>query len=229
MSTPSRIAIDGPAASGKTSVGNQIARELGYRFIDTGLMYRAMAWAAVRDGLPHTETDQLTQLANTVHIDLVSGPVNGKSHLLLDGTDITNSLRTNQVESIVSAISSISGIRLAMVKHQRQIARNGSIVMVGRDIGTVVLPDANLKIFLTATPEERARRRQEEMAHAEHKKTFRQILDELNKRDSIDSNRNDSPLRIGADSVLIDSSDMNQTEVVKYILDMIKGQNGNSI
>ncbi|SVD81861.1 uncharacterized protein METZ01_LOCUS434715, partial [marine metagenome] len=159
MSTPSKIAIDGPVASGKTSVGNQLAKVLGYRFIDTGLMYRAMSWAAVRDGVHHSQTNQLTQLANALHINLVTEPENGNSHLLLDGEDITNGLRTHQVESIVSAISSITGVRLAMVKHQREIAKNGRIVMVGRDIGTVVLPDAHLKIFLTATPEERAKRR----------------------------------------------------------------------
>lgn len=225
MKTTSTIAIDGPVASGKTSVGIELAKQLGFRFIDTGLMYRAVTWAALRDNIDTSNQTHLTQLSSSLIIEL--GPISDAGgdqlpHILVDGSDVTAELRSSNVEALVSAISSIKGVRTAMVEQQRKIAQHGKIVMVGRDITSVVLPTADLKIFLTASAENRAQRRYEENLGTKKSKPLNEILADLNRRDSLDIERTDSPLTLVSDSILIDTTDMTKEKVVKYIINLVR-------
>ncbi|MCS7207697.1 MAG: (d)CMP kinase, partial [Dehalococcoidia bacterium] len=154
------IALDGPVAAGKTAVGKALAQRLGWRFLDTGAMYRAVAWAAWQRGISPSDGDALTALANTLTIELVNGP---DPRWLVDGQDVTPFLRLPQVEAIVSQVSAVPGVRRALVARQRALAQEGNIIVAGRDIGTVVLPDAPLKVFLLASVETRAMRRWREL------------------------------------------------------------------
>ena len=211
------LAIDGPAASGKSVVGGEVARRLGIRFLDTGTMYRAITWASILGGVDSGSADELSSLAACTLIDLVT--CSGEDRLLLDGDDITDRLRLPEVDSKVSAVSAVTGVRRALVAQQRAIAADGQIVMCGRDIGTVVLPEARPKVFLTASVEVRARRRASEMSHCAD---YGQVLDDLRRRDRIDSERDDSPLRPAMDATIICSDDMTIEEVVAEILAKVR-------
>ncbi|CAI8035817.1 Cytidylate kinase, partial [Geodia barretti] len=151
LAKPSTIAIDGPVASGKTAVGGLLALRLAYRFIDTGVMYRAVTWAALRDGVSPEDETEVTALANRIQIEVAYSDTLGGPRIMVDGREVAGELRSRDVDGWVSLVSSYSGVRRAMVARQRDMAREGRIVMVGRDIGTVVLPDADLKVFLTAS------------------------------------------------------------------------------
>ena len=211
------VAIDGPSASGKSVIGREVARRLGIRFLDTGIMYRAVTWASIRVGIDPGREQELTSLAADSEIRLTS--VCEEDRLLLDGDDITDRLRLPEVDAAVSAVSAVSGVRSALVAQQRAIASDGPIVMCGRDIGTVVLPDACLKVFLTATVEVRARRRAAENAkNADYVK----IMDELTRRDRIDSDREDSPLRPAEDAITIPTDSMTIEEVVQAIISKVR-------
>lgn len=211
------VSIDGPAASGKSVIGREVARRLGIRFLDTGIMYRAVTWASIRRGIDPGREHELTSLADCSEIRLVS--VCEDDRLLLDGDDITDRIRLAEVDAAVSAVSAVSGVRRALVSQQRAIAADGPIVMSGRDIGTVVLPDACVKVFLTATVEVRARRRAaEEAGRADYKK----IMDDLARRDGIDSERKDSPLRPAEDAITIATDNMTIEEVVNEILSKVQ-------
>ena len=219
------MAIDGPAASGKTVVGKELARRLDIRFLDTGTMYRAVTWASIRHEIHPDRTDDLSALASRADMGLVA--VAGEDRLLLDGEDITDSLRLPEVDANVSAVSAISGVRRALVAQQRAIAAGGAIVMCGRDIGTVVLPDASVKVFLTASAEVRAARRVEDMRQSQERVDYDRVdydkvLDALRRRDEIDSARDDSPLRPAADATIIRSDDMTIEEVVTEILSKVR-------
>jgi cytidylate kinase len=215
MVPPYIIAIDGPAASGKSTLGLRLAGSLGYLFFDTGVMYRAVTWAALVRGLEINDEKAVTQLAETAQIDVRPSSQNDgrTSDVLLDGVDITWETRRTDVEASVSPVSAYRGVRQALASQQRRIGQRGRIVMVGRDIGTVVLPEADLKIYLDASAEERARRRYEEILQRGGKADYEQILAGMRKRDEIDSTRSFSPLQAAADAVILDSDKLNADEV----------------
>ena len=215
MIPPYIIAIDGPAASGKSTLGLRLAESLGYLFFDTGVMYRAVTWAAIVKGLEINDEKAVTQLAETAQIDVRPSSQNDgrTSDVLLDGVDITWETRRPDVEANVSPVSAYRGVREALASQQRRIGQRGRIVMVGRDIGTVVLPEADLKIYLDASAEERARRRYEEILRHGGKADYEQILAGMRKRDEIDSTRYFSPLQAAADAVILDSDKLNADEV----------------
>ena len=209
MPEPFAIAIDGPAASGKTSVGRRTAELLGFRFLDTGWMYRAAAWAALRGRAALGDEDGLIALAEGLAFDFVL--CGGEHRVLVDGADVTDRLKDRVVAGASSAIAAVSGVRRVLVARQRAIARQGPIVMVGRDIGTVVLADAPVKVYLTASVEVRAARRHREFRAAGNPVSYCQVVSDLMRRDKMDSERDDSPLRpaggaihVGTDGVSVD-------------------------
>ena len=197
-------AIDGPSASGKSTLGRMLARALKLLYIDTGSMYRAVALATIEAEIDPSDKDAVTALANEIEIDLKGDPES--LSVLLNGRDVTNQIRTERVTDMSSIVSTIPGVRHAMVERQRTIAKRGA-VLNGRDIGTVVFPDADIKFFLTAGPEERAERRyKEDQITAASSATFAETLADLIERDRRDSTRADSPLKVADDAIVIDST-----------------------
>lgn len=222
---PSIIAIDGPAASGKSTVGELLARKLDYLYFDTGIMYRAVTWAALRRLNAVDDENEVTRLARAVDIDVLpptrdDGRI---SDVVLDGVDITWEIRLPEVEANVSQVSAYAGVREAMTSQQRRIGLRGRVVMVGRDIGTVVLPNAELKIYLDACVEERARRRFEELQRRGEPADYEKILKAMKKRDDIDSTRVVAPLRAAEDAIRICSDGITAEQVVNQILNFAGG------
>jgi cytidylate kinase len=219
----SLIAIDGPAASGKSTVGRLLAEKLNFLYLDTGCMYRAVTWAALQHEIGVANETAVTQLAHDIQIDIQ--PVleeDGRHYtVLVDGQDITWELRSPAVDANVSLVSSYLGVREEMVKRQRAFGQRGAVVMVGRDIGTVVMPNAPLKLFITASAEERARRRTQDRQAQGHAADYEHILADVQRRDNIDSNREHSPLRPAADAIRIDSTDRSPAGIVDAIMQMI--------
>jgi cytidylate kinase len=195
------VAIDGPASSGKSSVGAAAARELGYRFCDTGLLYRAVTWLALRRGVPATDTGGLVGLVDEV--EFAQDAEGRLAHVLVDGVDHTDDVRRPDVDEAVSAVSAVPELRVALLDRQRGLARPGAIVMAGRDIGTVVLPDADLKIYLEASADERAARRARERGVEPDSPEGLAILAQLRRRDELDRTRPVAPLRPAIDAVVI--------------------------
>lgn len=219
MNYPNIIAIDGPAASGKTTIANQLAERWGYLFFDTGVMYRAVTWLALERGLSTKDEDAVSQLAREVQIDVLPPSVeDGREYdVLADGIDVTWKIRAPQVDKKVSRVSAYPGVRTALTAQQRRIGLRGKVIMVGRDIGTVVLPEADLKIYLDASVEERAQRRYRQRLDRGEKAEYTKILKILQKRDRIDSTREVAPLCAAADAVVINTDDMTVKEVVSRI------------
>lgn len=217
---PTIIAIDGPAASGKSTLGAALAQKLGYLYFDTGVMYRAVTWAALKRGLDINDEQAVTQLAQELDID-VTEPTQADGRLCsvwCDGVDVTWATRTPEVDANVSAVSAYPGVRAAMVAQQRHIGQRGRVVMVGRDIGTVVLPDAPLKIYLDATAEERARRRFEEVcARGGETQSYEEILAAMKRRDAYDSSRATAPLKPAVDAVIVDSTNLDVAQVIARV------------
>jgi cytidylate kinase len=216
LRAPDWIAVDGSAASGKSSVGRTLAKRLGYRFLDTGVMYRAITWAALDRGIdPHDEAS-LTELATDVDMAVHLPPAGsaGAAAVLIDGKDVTERLRAPEVDEHVSAVSRVAGVREALVRRQREIAKAGRIVMAGRDIGTVVLKDAPLKLYLDASLEERARRRHADFVRVGHESSEEAVLEDLRRRDQRDSGRDISPMKPADDAIVIDTDGMTEEEVV---------------
>lgn len=222
MPRPSTIAIDGPVAAGKTAVGTLLAQRLGYRFVDTGSMYRAITWAALKENVALEDEEALAELAQRVQIELVGSNGWEGPGITVDGQDITKGLRTKEVEQGVSLISQYRRVRQAMVARQRAMAQEGKVVMAGRDIGTVVLPNADLGIFLTASPEVRARRRHRELAEMGQSPEFQEVLEGLLRRDKLDTERADSPLRPAEGARIIDTDQMDLAQVVECILALME-------
>ena len=218
MSRSSTIAIDGPVAAGKSAVGTLLASRLGYRFIDTGVMYRAITWAVLKDGLDPNDEAAVTALAEESVIEVSGADGAGVSRISVNGHDVTGMLRTKDVEQGVSLISRFTGVRAAMVARQRALAGEGMLIMAGRDIGTVVLPDADLKIFLTASAEERARRRHQEMQEAGQTIELEQVLSELQQRDKLDMERENSPLRPAEGAYMLNTDSIGIDQVVERII-----------
>ena len=212
---PRFIAIDGPAASGKSTLGKHLADSLGYLFFDTGLMYRAVTWLALQRGLDVNDEAVVTALAEEVLIDVrPPSKQDGRAcDVLVSGEDITWETRRPEVDANVSVISTYAGVRQALTLQQRRIGMRGRVVMVGRDIGTVVLPEADLKIYLEASPDERARRRHRELIGRGGQADYDEILYNVIDRDQIDSTRAVAPLRPAADAVVIDSDYLTADEV----------------
>jgi cytidylate kinase len=212
-----KIAIDGPAASGKSTIGCILAEKLGYLYLDTGVMYRAVTWAALDRGVPIEDEEAVTRLAETVTIEVIPATVeDGRQYsILANGRDITWEIRSPDVNRYVSPVSAYQGVRRALTQQQRRIARDGGVVMVGRDIGTVVLPDAEVKLYLDASLEERSQRRYLEYQQRGQCVTIDEVRENVMLRDRIDSTRDTAPLRPAEDAIVIDTTSMSITEVVE--------------
>jgi cytidylate kinase len=222
MPLPSTIAIDGRGATGKSTVGRILAWKLGYSFVDTGEMYRALAWLALHRKIDLTDEAMLSKLATEARIEVARQDGSGYNSVSVSGYDVTVEIYTPAVEAAVSQVAKVAGVREVLVAEQRRMAEEGKMVMSGRDIGTVVLPQAGLKVFLVASPEERARRRHAELGQ-KTKLTYEDILAELEKRDEIDSQRSLSPLRPASDAKTIDTEGLTPEEVADRIIDLAGG------
>ncbi|HXF03897.1 MAG TPA: (d)CMP kinase [Blastocatellia bacterium] len=213
------IAIDGPVGSGKSTVGRRLAERLGYRYMDTGAMYRALAWKALKAGIPLDDAEALTALAEQSEITLAGDATHLR--VLIDGEDVTDDIRSPEISRATSLISTIAGVRRALVAQQRRIAGEGNVVVEGRDIGTVVFPRADVKFYLDARVEVRARRRWEEERARGRQITLDEVTRQTRERDRRDAEREASPLRPADDAILIDSSDLTVDEVVERMMDII--------
>ena len=210
------IAIDGPAAAGKTAVGRELARTLGFAYLDTGIMYRAVTWLALHKGISVDDTTSLGDLARANPMGLVA---DDDTKIVVAGLTLGPELREPSVDSNVSAVSKATPVRQELVAQQRKTATEGKIVMIGRDIGTVVLPNADLKIYLTASPEVRAQRRWQEMKNRGESVELETVLKDTVNRDKTDSSREDSPLRPANDAWQLNTDGLNIPEVVQKIID----------
>jgi len=222
------IAIDGPSGAGKSTLGKMLAKKLNLLYLDTGAMYRAVALAVTRAGVPYRDIDRIADIAESSEIDLVGEPDAMK--VMLDGEDVSVDIRTLDAAQAASVVSTISEVRRIMVEHQRAIgeaARNGC-VLEGRDIGSIVFPNADIKFFLTAKPEARARRRHTEDQLKGRVSTYEQTLAEINERDERDVSREDSPLTISDDAIVIDTSELDLTEVFDQMLAKINESNASA-
>lgn len=213
------VAIDGPAGAGKSTIAKLAAEKLGYAYIDTGAMYRSVAWKFLQTGKAFDE-DFISGLSKTMLIDFK--PEAKINRVFVDGTEVTDAIRTPEVTAIVSRVAAIGAVREAMVDQQRRMGEAGGVLMDGRDIGTVVFPNAQLKVFLTASVEERARRRYEEMVAKGQQVDLKQLQADIAERDKQDSERAISPLRQAEDALLLDTSDMGISEVTDRILQLVQ-------
>jgi cytidylate kinase len=223
MGIPQIIAIDGPAASGKSTLGKMLAEELGYLFFDTGVMYRAVTWLILQRGIAVEEEAAITALADNTPIEVRPPSVlDGRAYdIWVEGEDITWEIRRREVDAKVSAISAYRGVRQAMTAQQRRIGLRGRVVMVGRDIGTVVLPEAGLKIYLDASSTERARRRYHELVGRGEPAVYSDILSAMLTRDQIDSNREIAPLRPAGDAIIINSDNLDIDQVFNLVKKLV--------
>jgi len=213
------IAIDGPAGAGKSTIAQIAAKELGYTYIDTGAMYRAVAWKVLQTG--ETVTDDLI-VRVVKDIDVVLSYTDGKTKVFVDGTEVSGEIRTPEVSGIVSQVARLAPVRVKMVDLQRQMAAKGAVVMDGRDIATNVLPNADVKIFLTASIEERAARRGKELREKGYDVDMAKLQRDIAARDKADSEREISPLVQAEDAVLVDTTGMTIPEVVARIMELCK-------
>ncbi len=225
MSDSVTIAVDGPAGTGKSSVSRGLARALGARYLDTGSMYRIVTLAALRAGVDVNDAAAVGALAD--HVDMAVGFDPDEERSYLGGEDVSAEIRGDAVTGAVSAVSAVPAVRTRLVQRQRELAAGpGSVVVEGRDIGTVVLPDADVKIFLTASAEERARRRNDQNVANGLGDDYAAVLADVRRRDHLDSTRVVSPLRAADDAMVVDSSDMTESEVVAHLLDVVEQRAG---
>ena len=217
------IAIDGPSGAGKSTVAKRLAADLGYTYIDTGAMYRAVAWHGLREKTLVDDEETTTRLAQNTPISFHPGE-GGRQHVFVGETDITDAIRTPEVTRLSSPVSAISGVRRVLVAQQQAMGAGGGVVMEGRDIGTVVFPNAEVKVFLTASEEERARRRWAERSARGESASVEDILHQQRERDARDSSRSDSPLRPAEDSIIIESDGMSIDEVVNRIKEIVRSR-----
>jgi len=220
---PSTISIDGTAASGKSTVGALLAKALDYLYFDTGVMYRAVTWAVLDQNIDPHNIDGASNIAERLVIDVKpDGPDDGRKYTVLaDGEDITWAIRKPNVEEYVSLVSSYPRVRSALTEQQRRIGAGGRVVMVGRDIGTVVLPNADLKIFLRASAEERARRRYQESQAQGQNKSYQEILAAIIERDKQDIEKPISPLIPAEDAVIVDTDGLSLEQVVDHLKELV--------
>jgi cytidylate kinase len=217
------IAIDGPAASGKSTLGHKLAQVLGYLYFDTGVMYRAITWLALKQGLEISDELAITRLAESTKIDVCPPSIqDGRSYdVIVDKQDITWDIRLPEVDRNVSPVSAYAGVRKALSAQQRRIGLGGNVVMVGRDIGTVVLPEADLKIYLDASAEVRAHRRYEELRQRGELADYDVILQIIRERDQIDSNRKVAPLRPAEDAHILCSDGLDANQVLELAKELV--------
>lgn len=216
---PLTIAIDGPAGAGKSTVARAVAAALGYRYIDTGAMYRSVAWKSIQCAIAPDDEAAVTALAASIDIAFEPDPAGGQ-RVIVDGADASAAIREPEATRLSSPISAIPGVRRELVARQREMGAAGGVVMEGRDIGTVVFPGAEVKVFLTATDEERARRRWLELTQRGETVSLDDILRRQQERDARDSSRDDSPLRPAADANVVLSDGLSFEQVVARILDI---------
>jgi len=210
------IAIDGPSGAGKGTVARAIADTLGYRHVDSGAMYRAVGWQALRDQLPLDDEPAMARLAEHARIELSATGVS------IDSVDVTQAIRTPDIDRAAAAVARLPGVRHALVGRQRQLGAGGGIVMEGRDIGTVVFPEADVKLYLDASPEERARRRAADPAHSARSNPVNEVETALAARDEIDRTRSASPLYAANDAVVVDTTGKTIDEVVREVMVVIQ-------
>ncbi len=210
------IAIDGPAGAGKSTVARKVAEKLGWQYIDTGAMYRALTLKVLREGLAEIDPDRIVSMAKNLNISLKDG------RTFLDGEDVSEKIRTPEVDRLVPEISKIPEVRKVMVELQRKMGKDGMVVLDGRDIGSVVFPDAKYKFYLDASPEVRAERILKDSKRKRKNVSFEELVKEIKKRDEVDSKRSVSPLRKVDDAIYIDTSKITVDEVVERILEEVK-------
>jgi len=221
--TPRTIAIDGPAGAGKSTIGALVAERLGYLFLDTGAMYRAVALAAQRRGIDPDDGEHLATLAREVRVNIGPPTVrDGRAYtVLLDGDDVTWAIRAPEIDRSVSQVARVPGVREALVEQQRALASRGRLVMVGRDIGTVVLPNADRKVFLTASASERAKRREDELRARGQVRPRQELLQEILRRDRLDSEREVAPLRAAEDAIIVQTDGFSVGEALDRVLAVV--------
>jgi cytidylate kinase len=224
MGKPWTIAIDGPAGAGKSTVARLLANRLGYLYVDSGAMYRAIALHVLRTNVAESEEDEISALARSVRIEFVLGAAGTPQRVLLNEEDVTDEIRTPPVGSMASQVSAIPGVRSALVAQQKAIGTNGGVVMEGRDIGTVVFPDAEVKVFLTASPDERAARRHADIVARGNETTLEEVRREQDERDRRDATRSVSPLVAAPDATVIESDGLTPEEVADEIYELIERQ-----
>ena len=215
------IAIDGPAGAGKSSLSKEVAKELSFIYVDTGALYRTIGLAASRKGLKKEDKAEIISMLNDIDVKL-SFNDEGTQIVLLNGEDVSNYIRTPEASMFASAVSAIPEVRAFLLDLQRNMAKSDNVIMDGRDIGTVVLPDAKIKIFLTASPEKRAMRRHKENIEKGIDSTYEEVLKDVNQRDYQDSHREIAPLKPAEDSVLVDTSDYDFEGSKELLLKVIK-------
>jgi len=214
---PIVIAIDGPSGAGKGTVARAVAEELGYRHVDSGAMYRAIGWKAIQEGVPLDREDAVAALAARSRIAVATAAVS------VDGIDVTRAIRTPEIDRAAAAVAGLPRVRAVLVERQRMIGEGGGIVMEGRDIGTVVFPRADVKIYLDAAPEERARRRASDPAHS-GPVAVAEVATALTARDELDRTRTASPLYAAPDAVIVDTTGKAIDEVVREVLAIVQGK-----
>lgn len=214
------VAIDGPAGTGKSTVARGLASRLGSRYLDTGAMYRVVTLAVLRAGVDLDDADGIAAVADGVELSVESGPDGDRA--FLGGEDVSREIRGDEVTGAVSAVAAVAAVRSRLVALQQTAAGSGGVVVEGRDIGTVVLPDADVKIFLTASPEVRAQRRNEQNIAAGQRDDYAGVLADVLRRDELDSTRAVSPLRPADDAVIVDTGDMNQEQVIDHLRNLVE-------
>lgn len=214
------IAIDGPAGAGKTTTSRLVAARLNFRYLDTGAMYRALTWFALKNNVMPSDDVKLTALAQRLPIDFKM--IEGVNHVSINGEDVTDFIRTPEITKHVSEVSAHKGVREAMVNTQRKIGREGSLVAEGRDTTTVVFPNADIKIYLDASVEQRAKRRLLDMSKIGVTTTLEEQMEDIERRDKYDSSRTHSPLTRAKDAIVIDTSNLSIEQQVEHIIDLVR-------
>ena len=212
------IAIDGPSGAGKGTVARAIASALGYRHVDSGAMYRAVGWKAMQEGVSFDDDEAMAKLVERSRIEVSS------TRVTVDEADVTRAIRTPDIDRAAAAVARLQRVRAVLVERQRQLGAGGAMVMEGRDIGTVVFPDADVKIYLDASPEERARRRANDAAHSGGSTVIADVASALTARDELDRTRTASPLLAAADAALVETTDKTIDEVVAEVMTVIIGK-----
>ncbi|GGE21111.1 (d)CMP kinase [Sphingobacterium cellulitidis] len=214
------IAIDGFSSCGKSTVAKALAKELNFVFIDSGAMYRAVTLYVQQNNIDINDEHAISTALENIHIDFVPNPE--KTQILLNGVDVSDAIRTMEVSEYVSEVSAVKAVRTAMVKQQQALGKKRNIVMDGRDIGTTVFPNADLKIFMTASPQVRAERRFAELSAKGEQLTMEEVKENLAHRDHIDSTREESPLRQAEDAIVLDNSELNQVEQLGFVIQLVQ-------
>ncbi|MBU5434808.1 (d)CMP kinase [Pseudoflavonifractor sp. MSJ-37] len=215
------VAIDGPSGAGKSTLARQVAQAMGYLYVDTGAIYRTLGLAVLRAGIAPEDTVGVVDLLGRISIDLGHGD-DGLQHMYLDGEDVSSAIREPEVSKCASGVSAIPAVRAFLMDMQRNLARRQNVIMDGRDIGTVVLPDADVKIFLTASPEARARRRWDELHARGTKVDYETVLRDIVARDERDIHRDTAPLRQAEDAVAVDTTDIGLEESFQRLLNVVQ-------